>query len=144
MHVDHLHREIFHAESWEFRPLCDKSKYQFQKLMHPMEVLNLTPPSKKGNILLQECKLECIQERHNVTPPNQNGKQEGLDGLVSLTWLPDEFRVWLFGSRKNFNIDFHNGGHLGFQFRIILATFHLQVTSILPMKFRVNWPFGSE
>ena len=23
MHVDHLHREIFHAECWEFRPLCD-------------------------------------------------------------------------------------------------------------------------
>ena len=24
MHVDHLYREIFHAECWEFRPLCDK------------------------------------------------------------------------------------------------------------------------
>ena len=23
MHVDHLHREIFHAKCWEFRPLCD-------------------------------------------------------------------------------------------------------------------------
>ena len=23
MQVDHLHREIFHAECWEFRPLCD-------------------------------------------------------------------------------------------------------------------------
>ena len=24
MHVDHLHREIFHAKSWEIRPLCNK------------------------------------------------------------------------------------------------------------------------
>ena len=24
MHVDYLHREIFHAKCWEFRPLCDK------------------------------------------------------------------------------------------------------------------------
>ena len=27
MHVDHLHRKIFHAEHWEFRPLCDKKSY---------------------------------------------------------------------------------------------------------------------
>ena len=44
---------------------------------------------------------------------------------------------------KNFSIDFQDGGHLGFPIRIILATFDLQVTLILPMKFRVNWPFGS-
>ena len=34
-----------------------------------------------------------------------------------------------------FNIDFQDGGHFGFQIRTILATFDLQVTSILPMKF---------
>ena len=28
-------------------------------------------------------------------------------------------------------------------FRTILTTFYLQVTLILPTKFRVNWPFGS-
>ena len=39
---------------------------------------------------------------------------------------------------KNFNTDFQDGGHLGFPIRMILATFDLQVTSILPMKFRVN------
>ena len=44
---------------------------------------------------------------------------------------------------KNFNIDFQDGGHLGFPIRKILATFDLEVTSILPMKFRVNWPFDS-
>ena len=38
-----------------------------------------------------------------------------------------------------------NGGHLGFGFPIgmILAIFNLQVTPMLPTKFRVNWPFGS-
>ena len=25
MHVDHLHGEIFRAECWDFRPLCDKT-----------------------------------------------------------------------------------------------------------------------
>ena len=27
MHVDHIHREIFHAECWEFRLLCDNCAY---------------------------------------------------------------------------------------------------------------------
>ena len=44
---------------------------------------------------------------------------------------------------KKFNIDFQDGGHFGFPIRIIFATFDLQVTSKLPMKFRVNCPFGS-
>ena len=26
MHVDRLHHQIFHAECWEFRPLCDNYK----------------------------------------------------------------------------------------------------------------------
>ena len=42
---------------------------------------------------------------------------------------------------KKFNIDFQDGGHLGLPIRMILATFYLQVTLILPI--RVNWPFGS-
>ena len=44
---------------------------------------------------------------------------------------------------KKFNIDFQDGGHLRFPIRIILVTFDLQVTLILPTKFRVNWPFDS-
>ena len=44
---------------------------------------------------------------------------------------------------KKFKIDFQDGGHLEFPIRMILATFDLQVTMILSMKFRVNWPFGS-
>ena len=39
---------------------------------------------------------------------------------------------------KNFNIDFHDGSHLGLPIRMSLATFDLQVTLILPMKFQVN------
>ena len=51
--------------------------------------------------------------------------------------------IGLSAQEKKFNIDFQDGGHLGFPIRMILATCYLQVTSILPMKFQVNWPFGS-
>ena len=44
---------------------------------------------------------------------------------------------------KKFNTDYQDRSHLGFRNRIILATFDLQVTLTLPMKFQVNWPFGS-
>ena len=36
-----------------------------------------------------------------------------------------------------------HGGHLGFPIGMILATFDLKVTLMLPSKFGVNWPFGS-
>ena len=66
--------------------------------------------------------------------------------------LPTKFQVnWPFGSgeeAKKKKIDFqdgHCGGHLGFPIRTILASsfFYLQVTPMLPIKFQVNWPFGS-
>ena len=38
--------------------------------------------------------------------------------------------------------DFQDGDPLGFPVRMVLATFDLQVTAILPMKILVNWPFG--
>ena len=43
-------------------------------------------------------------------------------------------------------IDFQDGhhGHLGFPIGMNLAIFDLQVTPMLPRKFGVNWPFGSE
>ena len=47
---------------------------------------------------------------------------------------------------KKWKIDFQDGRHcrhLGFLIRTILAIFDLQVTQMLPTKFRVNWPFGS-
>ena len=37
--------------------------------------------------------------------------------------------------QKKFKIDFQDGNHLGFPIRMILATFDLQVSSILPIKF---------
>ena len=39
--------------------------------------------------------------------------------------------------------DGRQGGHLGFSILMILAIFYLQVTQMLPTKFRVNWPLGS-
>ena len=44
MHVDHLHREIFHAECWEFKPLCDNfwllrfnlSFIYIERMEHPL------------------------------------------------------------------------------------------------------------
>ena len=45
-----------------------------------------------------------------------------------------------------FKIDFQDGdcgGHIGFPIRTNLAIFDLQVNQILPIKFRINWPFGS-
>ena len=47
---------------------------------------------------------------------------------------------------KKQKIDFQDGlhdGHFGFPIGTILATFDLQVTLMLPIKFGVNWPFGS-
>ena len=43
--------------------------------------------------------------------------------------------IGLLVQEKKFNIDFQDSGHLVFQIRMILATFDLQVTSILPIKF---------
>ena len=39
-------------------------------------------------------------------------------------------------------IDFQDGGHLEFPIGMILAIFDLQVTLMLPTKYRVNWPRG--
>ena len=60
------------------------------------------------------------------TPPPPKKKQEGQDGPVSLTWLPDKFEsTGLSVQEKNFNIDFQDGDHLEFQIRTILATVDL-------------------
>ena len=45
---------------------------------------------------------------------------------------------------KKLKIDFKDGGYPGFPIGTILAIFYLQVTSMLPTKFQVNWPFKSE
>ena len=40
------------------------------------------------------------------------------------------------------NIDFQDCGHFGFPIGTILTIFNLEFTSMLPTKFRVNWPRG--
>ena len=48
---------------------------------------------------------------------------------------------------KKFKTDFQDGHHshnLRFPIATIWAIFYLQVYSMLPTKFRVNWPFSSE
>ena len=55
---------------------------------------------------------------------------------------PTKFGVnWPFGAGEIAKIDFQDGGHgghLGFLIRTILAIFDLQVTLMLPTKFRVK------
>ena len=61
-------------------------------------------------------------------------------------FLPSFESIGLSVQEKKPKIDFqdgHHGGHLGFLIETILSTFDLQVTPMLPTKFRVNWPFGS-
>ena len=77
-----------------------------------------------------------------------NYKHEGQDGRVSLTWLPDKFRVgWSFGSREEVQYRFSRwrlswvSSQNNFRY-FFLSTSHLD--KWLPMKFRVNWPFCSE
>ena len=51
----------------------------------------------------------------------------------------------LFQETKR-KIDFQDGGyggHLGFLIGMILASFALQDTPMLPTKFQVSWPFSS-
>ena len=48
---------------------------------------------------------------------------------------------------KKFKTDFQDGHYshnLGFPIATIWAIFDLQVTPMLPTKFRVKWPFSSE
>ena len=61
--------------------------------------------------------------------------QEGQDGLYRSPDYQTSLSQLAFPFKRKFNTDFQGGGHLGFPIRRILATFDLQVTSILPKKF---------
>ena len=50
--------------------------------------------------------------------------------------------IGLSVQEKKRKIDFQDGGHLEFPIGTILAIFDLQVTLMLPTKYRVNWPRG--
>ena len=60
--------------------------------------------------------------------------------------LLTKFQVnWSFDSgeeAKTYFQDDRHGGHLGFSIGMILTIFDLQVTPMLPTKFRFNWPRG--
>ena len=57
-------------------------------------------------------------------------------------FLPSLKSIGLSVQEKKRKTDFR-GSHLEFLIGTILAIFCLQVTQMLPTKFRVNWPFGS-
>ena len=63
---------------------------------------------------------------------------------MSKHFLPNFESFGLLIWEKRHKTDFQDGAHLGFPNRTILAIFYLQVARILPTKFWVNWPFGSE
>ena len=44
--------------------------------------------------------------------------------------------------QKKFKINFQHGGHTGFPLKTNVTILDVQVTQMLPTKFRVNWPFG--
>ena len=60
--------------------------------------------------------------------------------------LPTKFKSIGLSVQMKRNIDFQDGGHgghLGLQTGTILAIFDLRVTTMLPTKFQVSWPFRS-
>ena len=62
--------------------------------------------------------------------------------------LPMNFEsIALLVQEKKFKTDFqdgHHGRNLGLPIATFRAIFNLEVTLMLPNKFRVNWPFSSE
>ena len=62
--------------------------------------------------------------------------------ILAIFFLASLESTGLSVQEKKRKIDFQDGGHLGFPIRIILAIFDLQVTLMLPTKYRVNWPRG--
>ena len=62
--------------------------------------------------------------------------------------LPMNFKsIALSVQEKKFKTCFQDGRHgrnLGFPVATVWTNFNIQVTSMLPTKFRVNWPFSSE
>ena len=71
-----------------------------------------------------------------------------MAAILSPQWFLACFdSVGLSVKEKKQTIDFQDGrygSYLGFSIKTILAIFDLPVTTMLPTKFRVSWPFGSE
>ena len=89
---------------------------------------------------------EEAKKRFSRWPPWQPSwisNQHDFSYFWSTSYPDAYYQVWT--QEKKRKIDFQDGdqgGHLGFSIGTILATFDLQVTPMLPTKFRVNWHFG--
>ena len=62
-------------------------------------------------------------------------------------FLPSFESTGFFNLGEEAKMDFQDGlkgSHLGFPIGTILAIFNLQIITMLPTKFRVNWSFSSE
>ena len=85
---------------------------------------------------------------HPTEPPRPAERPSWIlffDLQVTLM-LPSFESIGLSVQEKKRKIDFQDGvhgGRHGYLIRLILAIFYLQVTPMLPTKFRVSWPFGS-
>ena len=67
--------------------------------------------------------------------------------MLPIKFLSSFKTTGILFQEKRLKIDFQDdghSGHLGFPIGTILAIFNVQVTPMLPTKFQVNWPFGSE
>ena len=94
------------------------------------------PKENFCKVILKSVQSFLIRSFLKFSNIDTQGKQEGHDGPVLLTWLPNKCEsIGLSIQEKKLNIDFQDGVHLGFPIRMILVTFDLQVTSILTMKF---------
>ena len=66
---------------------------------------------------------------------------------MALYCSPDYQINWTFGSGEDVQNRLPKQWpwhYLGFLIGMILALFYLKVTQVLPTKFGVSWPFGSE
>ena len=105
-----------------------------------------------NEMILAICDLQVTQIipiKFQVNWPYSSGEE--FQNRFSRCWLfykslwcflPNFESFGLSVQENNFKMDFQDGNHLGFLIWTILAFFDLQITSILPMKFRINWPFG--
>ena len=111
------------------------------------------PPTKFGVSWLLGLGVEAKNRFSRWRPwrPSWISDRHDFSYFLSTSHPDASWQVWsqlVFRfRRRSKKIDFqdgHHGGHLGFPIGTILATFDLQVTLMLPSKFGVNWPFGSE
>ena len=87
-----------------------------------------------------------MKKRFSRWLPSWISNQNDFSQFQSISHPDASYLVSIgFSAQKKRKIDFQDGdhgGHLGFSTGTILATFDLQVTPMLPTKFRVNWHLG--